>query len=181
MGEPTPLQDLMVNDRYWLGRARGMVDLAVKARDEAAGRLVTGVGWLWTVYTGAALVGVALADRSLAGWRLGLLVMPGVLLVVSYGLAMWALWPVAVAFDPRVVQEIQAAHLHAGEVKRRRVWLAGVTAAVGAVAVVAAILATATAPATSAGGRLPRSLNAALVVGRWCWWVGCYRQRRGSR
>jgi hypothetical protein len=146
MGEPTPLQDLMVNDRYWLSRARGMVDQAVKARDEAAGRLVTGVGWLWTVYTGAALVGVALADRALEGWRLGLLMVPGVLLVVAYGLAMWALWPVAVAFDPRVIEDIKAAHVHAAEVKRRRVWLAGVTAGIGAVAVLAAILVTATAP-----------------------------------
>jgi hypothetical protein len=161
MGEPTPLQDLMVNDRYWLARARGMVDQAVKARDEAAGRLVTGVGWLWTVYTGAALVGVALANRSLDGWRVGLLVLPGVLLVVAYGLAVWALWPVAIAFDPRVVEEIQAAHLHAATVKRRRVWLAGVTAGVGAVAVVAAVFATATAPATPAEPRV-----AAIVQSR---------------
>jgi hypothetical protein len=154
MGEPTPLQDLMVNDRYWLGRARGMVDEAVKARDVAAGRLVTGVGWLWAVYTGAALVGVALANRSLDGWRLGLLVVPAVLLVVAYGLAVWALWPVAVAFDPRVVEEIQAAHLHAARVKQRRIWLAGMIAGVGAVAVVAALLTTATAPATSADARV---------------------------
>ena len=135
----------MVNDRYWLARGRGMIDQAVKARDDAAAHLVTGVGWLWTVYTGAALIGVALADRSLEGWRLGLLALPGVLLVVAYGLAVWALWPVAVVFDPRVVEEIQAAHLHAAEVKRRRVGLAGVTAALGAVALVAAVLATATA------------------------------------
>jgi hypothetical protein len=154
MGEPTPLQDLMVNDRYWLARARGMLDQAVRSRDEAASRLVVAVGWLWTVYTGAALVGVAVADRQVAGWRVAVLAAPGVLLVSAYGLGLWALWPVAVAFDPRVIEEIQAAHLHAAEVKQRRVWLAGVTAGVGAVSVVAAVLATATAPATTTDPRM---------------------------
>jgi hypothetical protein len=151
VAEPTPLQDLVVNDRYWPGRARGMVD---QARDDTAARLVAGVGWLWTVYTGAALVGVALANRPVAGWRVAVLGLPGVVLVAAYGLGVWALWPVAVGFDPRVVQEIQAAHAHAAAVKRRRVRLAGVTAGVGAAGVVAAILATATIPAAPAGPQI---------------------------
>jgi hypothetical protein len=143
MGEPTPLQDLLVNDRYWLGRARGMLDQSIRGRDEAAARLASGVGWLWTVYTGAALVGVALRDRPLPGWVVVLLVLPAVLLVAGYGLATWAQLPVDVSFDPRVVEEIRTVHTHATQVKQCRLRLAGVAAGLGALAVVGAVVATA--------------------------------------
>jgi hypothetical protein len=143
MGEPTPLADLVVNDRYWLGRARGMLDQAIRGRDDAAVRLAAGVGWLWTVYTGAALVGVALPNQALPGWAVGVLVAPALLLVVAYALAVRATLPVEVRFDPRVIQQIQRAHVHASEVKQERLRLAGLAAGLGALAVVTAVVATA--------------------------------------
>jgi hypothetical protein len=158
MGEPTPLADVLVNDRYWLGRARGMLDQAIRGRDEAAVRLASGVGWLWTVYTGAALVGVALRNQPLPGWAVGVLLAPALLLVAAYGLAVWAMLPVEVAFDPRVVQQIQEAHVHASGVKRQRLRLAGLAAGLGALAVVAAVAATATVHADP-----PRPSLAAVV------------------
>jgi hypothetical protein len=173
MGEPTPLADLVVNDRYWLGRARGMLDQAIRGRDEAAGRLTSGVGWLWTVYTGAALLGVALGDRPLPGWAVGMLVAPAVLLVATYGLATWATLPVAVAFDPRVVQEIQQVHVHAARIKQRRLRLAGLAAGLAAVAVLAAVAATATVRAGPPGpslaavvDRQPGGGRVVLISGR---------------
>jgi hypothetical protein len=144
MGEPTPLQDLVVNDRYWLGRARGMLDQAIRGRDEAAAKLASGVGWLWTVYTGAALVGVALRNQPLPAWAVGVLVAPALLLVAAYGLAVWAMLPIEVAFDPRVVQQIQQAHVHASGIKHQRLWRAGAAAGLGALAVVTAVVVTAT-------------------------------------
>jgi hypothetical protein len=158
VGEPTPLQDLVVNDRYWLGRARGMLDQSIRGRDEAAARLVTGVGWLWTIYTGAALVGVALNDRPLPGWAVGVLVAPALLLVAAYALATWAGLPVEVAFDPRVVEEIRDVHVRASREKQRRLRLAGLAATLGAAAVVAAVIATATVRAD------PPSPSLAAVV-----------------
>jgi hypothetical protein len=144
MGEPTPLADLVVNDRYWLGRARGMLDQAIRGRDDAAARLASGVGWLWTVYTGAALVGVALRPQPLPAWAVGVLVAPALLLVAAYGLAVWAMLPIEVRFDPRVVQQIQQAHVYASQVKQQRLRLAGLAAGVGGLAVVAAVVVTAT-------------------------------------
>jgi hypothetical protein len=173
MGEPTPLADLVVNDRYWLGRARGMLDQAVRGRDEAAGRLAAGVGWLWTVYTGAALVGSALRAQPLPGWAVGLLVAPALLLVGAYALAVWAMLPVEVAFDPRVVEQIRQAHVHASGVKRQRLGWAGVAAGLGALAVVAAVVATATVRSSPAGpslaavvDRQPAGEAVVLVTGR---------------
>jgi hypothetical protein len=173
VGEPTPLEDLLINDRYWLGRARGMLDQSIRGRDEAAARLASGVGWLWTVYTGAALVGVALGKQPLPSWTVGVLVAPALLLVAAYGLATWAGLPVEVAFDPRVVQEIQAVHLRASREKQRRLRLAGLAAGLGAVTVAAAVVATATVrpgpprPSLSAViQRQPDGQRMALVTGR---------------
>jgi hypothetical protein len=154
MGEPTPLQDLVVNDRYWLARARGMLDQAIRGRDDAAARLAAGVGWLWTVYTGAALVGAALRTQPLPAWAVGVLVAPALLLVAAYGLAVWAMLPIGVAFDPRVVQQIQQAHMRASAVKQQRLRLAGLATGVGALAVVAAVVVTTTVRAGPSGPSL---------------------------
>jgi hypothetical protein len=154
MAEPTPLGDLLVSDRYWLGRARGMLDQSIRGRDEAAARLTSGVGWLWTVYTGAALVGVALGKQPLPSWAVGALVAPALLLVAAYALATWASLPVEVAFDPRVIEEIRDVHVHASGVKQQRLWWAGAAAGLGALAVVAAVVATATVHAAPPGPAL---------------------------
>jgi hypothetical protein len=144
----------VVNDRYWLGRARGMLDHAIRGLDDAAAKLASGVGWLWTVYTGAALVGAALRTQPLPAWVVGVLVAPALLLVAAYGLAVWAMLPIEVAFDPRVVQQIQQAHVHASGLKQQRLWWAGATAGLGALAVVAAVVATATVHAAPPGPSL---------------------------
>jgi hypothetical protein len=159
MGEPTPLQDLVVNDRYWLGRARGMLDQSIRGRDEAAGRLTSGVGWLWTVYTGAALVGVALRNQPLPTWAVGVLVAPALLLVAAYGLAVWAGLPLDVAFDPRVVEEIQQVHEQATKEKQHRLRWAGVVAGLGALAVVTAVVVTATVRSNPSGPSLAAALH----------------------
>jgi hypothetical protein len=159
MADPTPLEDLLVNDRYWLGRARGMLDQSIRGRDEAAARLSSGVGWLWTVYTGAALVGVVVRNQPLPGWVVGVLVAPALLLVAAYALATWAGLPVEVAFDPRVVEEVRDVHVWASREKQRRLRLAGVAAGLGAMAVLAAVVATATVRTGPAGPSLAATVD----------------------
>jgi hypothetical protein len=173
VGEPTPLQDLVVNDRYWLGRARGMLDQSIRGRDEAAARLIGGIGWLWTVYTGAALVGVAVRNHPLPGWAVAVLVAPALLLVAAYVLATWAGLPLEVAFDPRVIEEIKDVHARASREKQRRLRLAAVAAGLGAAAVLAAVVATATvrgeptSPSLAATvERQPGGQRVVLVAGR---------------
>jgi hypothetical protein len=70
------------------------VTASIRGRDEAASRLATAIGWFWTVYTAAALVGIALADRVLPAWMAVLLALPAVLLVAAYALVIWALNPI---------------------------------------------------------------------------------------
>jgi hypothetical protein len=144
VADPTPLEDLVVNDRYWLARAREMVTVSIRARDEAAGRLATAIGWFWTVYTAAALVGVSLTGGSLPRLLGGLLALPVFLLVLAYALVVWAMTPIGTTFDPRVPEEIAAAHSRGSRTKQRRLAVAtGVTLA-AALAVAAAVAAAAT-------------------------------------
>ena len=159
MADPTPLADLVVNHRYWLGRARGMLDQSIRGRDEAAGRLTSGVGWLWTVYTGAALVGVALGNQPLPGWTLAVLIAPALLLVAAYGIAVWAGLPLDVAFDPRVVEEVKQVHEQATTEKQRRLRLAGLAAGLGALAVLAAVVVTAVVSTDPPGPSLAAALH----------------------
>ena len=133
----------MVNDRYWLQRARTILDQSIRGRDEAAARLASGIGWLWTVYTGAALVGVALTGRPLSIVTVALIALPVASLVAAYGLAVWAGLPLDVAFDPRVIEEIEEVHTNATREKQKRLRRAALAAAVSALTVIVAIAATA--------------------------------------
>jgi hypothetical protein len=98
---------------------------------------------------------------------------PALLLVAAYGLAVWAMLPIEVAFDPRVVQQIQQSHVHASGVKQQRLRLAGLAAGLGALAVVAAVVATATVHAGLPGpalaavvDRQPAGQSVVLVTAR---------------
>jgi hypothetical protein len=144
MGDPAPLEDLVVNDRYWLTRAREMVTASIRGRDEAAGRLATAIGWFWTVYTAAALVGVAVADRAFSAWLAAFLALPATLLVFAYAMTVWAMAPIGTTFDPRVPDEIALAHAGASRAKQRRLALATGLTLAAAVAVAAAVTVTAT-------------------------------------
>lgn len=146
---PRPL----IDDAFWFELSKELVQGADKARNEAASKLQTTVGWFWTVYTAAAVAGVALTDKDLPGWSIALIVLPVPALLCGYWLAGWTQVPVDIKFDPRMPDVIMEAHQHAGKVKRHRLIAAtivsGVAAALVAVAVVAAALAE---PASSDNG-----------------------------
>jgi len=134
----------MVDDQYWLARGRQLVDATIAGRDAAARQLITTISWFWTVYTTAAFVGTAIADRSFDLVVALLLAAPAVLLAAAYFAATWALMPVEVSFDPRVPIEIEEANSVAAAVKRRRLRTAWVLSALAAAAVIIAIVAAAT-------------------------------------
>jgi len=174
VAEPTPLEDLVVNDRYWLGRGREMVTASIRGRDEAAGRLGTAVGWFWTVYTTAALIGVALTNRRLPAAVALLLALPAVLLVAAYALVVWAQTPIGTSFDPRVPEQIARAHDAASRAKQRRLIAATactLAAALAVAGVVTATVLTSPAPAaalhaahTTQGGRHLIAIRAQLAA-----------------
>lgn len=139
MAELIPLEDLAVNDRYWLGRARAIFDGSIPASDEAAGRLCSSLVWFWTIYTSVALVGIALSNRQLGVWQTLVVVAPVVVLIVAYLVATWTLLPVAMEFDPRIPDEVRTAYVDTVNRKRRRLqWASALTVAGGATVAVAA-------------------------------------------
>jgi hypothetical protein len=140
-----PPEISMVDDQYWLARGRQLVDATTSGRDAAAKQLIATISWFWTVYTTAAVVGTAIADRSFDTGVALVVAAPAVFLAAAYFAATWALMPVEVSFDPRVPVEIEEATGVAATVKRRRLRTAWALSALAAAAVVVAIVATATA------------------------------------
>ena len=142
MAQPT-LDDVLINDFYWLARARAMVDSAITSREEAATKLVTGVGWFWTVYSTVAIVGTAIAEADFAWWVAITLALPALFLMAAYLLGLLVMIPFDGRFDPRSPTEIEQAYRAAVELKRRRLRIAVIALIVAAVSVVAAVLAAA--------------------------------------
>jgi hypothetical protein len=149
MPDLTPLEDLAVNNRFWLGEGRKIVQSRVTRLEDAAGKLVAAVGWFWTVYTAAALVGVALADRNLDTWALVVIALPAVALIAAYGLGTWVLMPVYTKFIVNVPDEVEAELTKAYEEKRKRLGIAFFATAIAAVLLVIAIAVTAEATPTA--------------------------------
>jgi hypothetical protein len=130
----------MIDDRYWLSRARTLVDNAVTSREEAAGKLVTGVGWFWTVYSTVAIVGTAIARMAFPWWVATVLALPAVFLMIAYLLALWVMIPYEGSFDPSSPDEIEEVYEKVVDLKRRRLKLAVFALIVASVFVVGAIL-----------------------------------------
>jgi hypothetical protein len=124
-----------------------MVEGAVDRPDAAAVRLTSAIAWFWSVYSGAALVGVALGQRQYAALQAIALSCPAVLLVVAYGAALWATLPVNVSFDPRSPVEVQAAHEFISRAKHARLTVAVVFTFLAAVGVALALVVVATSSA----------------------------------
>jgi len=143
--EIRPLSDLIVGDRYWLGRAQTMIESGVTARDAAAGRLMTAIAWFWTAYTAAALVTSSLPGRDFTTTTAVLVALPAVLLIIAYLLSLWATLPISFSFDPRIPHDVEAAHNAVVRRKRSRLAAASGATVVAALAVASTLIVTATA------------------------------------
>ena len=138
MAGPTPLEDLVVNDRFWLKYARTSIESASKGRLATAEKLITGVGWFWTVYTGVAVLGVTAADRDLDNWRTFLVFLPVPALGFTYLVALWAATAIEGTYDPRVPSQVKAAYITAAEERKRRIKAVLLALAISALMVVIA-------------------------------------------
>lgn len=146
MNSPAPLEDLVVNDRFWLRYASRSIEGAAEARIATADKLVAASGWFWTVYTGVAIVGVAFASRDLSASRAIWIFLPVPLLAATYLMSVYAAAAIEGTFDPRVPSEVSEAYVRASGKRRGRIERAGAMLAVAAVSVVVAGVAAATSP-----------------------------------
>lgn len=135
-GPPKPL----IDDRFWFERSTELVSGGSKARIEAGDKFQAAVAWFWTVYSAAAIVGVALADKTFPFWAALVLVAPVAALVAAYWAAGFVRVPESVEFDPRSPTEIEYVYKESARKQRNRLLAAVVLSAVAAVLVVAAIL-----------------------------------------
>jgi hypothetical protein len=96
-----PDEPKIIDAQFWTDWLARYVADAISRREAAAGRLVTGVGFFWSVYTATALVGVSLARHAtLSQWQVWIILAPIGSLSFSYLFALWSLNPVVGAIQP---------------------------------------------------------------------------------
>ncbi len=140
MTDPKPLADITVGDRFWLAYAQELVRGAVSAPERRAEQLSAAIAWLWTIYSSAALVVLAVGGARLPILASLLIALPSVLLIVAYWLASRVRRAIAVEFDPRVPAQVEFAHAQAAQVKARSLRFAEAAAAIAACSVVLSLL-----------------------------------------
>jgi hypothetical protein len=144
MAEPAGLEDVaLVDDAFWLARAGDLVTGAPKLRTEAAKQLMSALSWLWTVYTGAAVLGAVTRSSSLPAGVGVLLALPSFLIVVAYAFAVVASMPLNVSFDPRDPDEVRLTYTGAVHRGWRRLQAALALCVLSALAIGVAIAAVA--------------------------------------
>jgi hypothetical protein len=144
MTESSGLDDVvLVDDAFWLARAGDLVTGAPQLRTEAAKQLMSALSWLWTVYTGAAVLGAFTRSASLPAGVGVVLALPSFLIVVSYAVAVVASMPLNVSFDPRDPDEVRTAYTGAVRRGRRRLQAALALCLLSAVAIGVAVAAVA--------------------------------------
>lgn len=85
----------LIDAQFWTDWLADYVTGAIERREAAAGRLVTGIGFFWGVYTATALVGISLAGRAaLHRWQVWIILAPIGSLSLSYLFALWSLNPI---------------------------------------------------------------------------------------
>ena len=148
MPDEKPLSELIVGDRFWLAYAQDIVRGAITAPERRAEQLAAAIAWFWTIYSAAALVALTTGAARLPSAAPWLLALPSAILILAYWLAARVRRPMPIDFDQRIPEQI--AQVHAAVALQKRASLrnaeaaAGVAAACVVVALLAAMLGTAT-------------------------------------
>lgn len=147
-----------------------MVKNAATLRNDAGDKLQATIGWFWTAYTAAAVVGFAVTDKDYPAWAVILMAVPVLPLLVAYWLAGYVRVPIEVGFDPRAPLKIEAAFYQTVKAKKERLRLAVILSLVAGTTVALAILVAAFAADTKQeAGSFEASLSTnprrAVVVG----------------
>jgi Astacin (Peptidase family M12A) len=133
-----------IDPQFWFDRSRLWVESAIGAHDSAAEALQLTLAWFWTVYSTAAVVGVALADRDYAAWAVIIIALPSPLLIFTYLVAAYVRLPRVVEFDATDVGDIKRQYETGLRAKQRRLKIVVALCSVSAVAVAGAVVAAAT-------------------------------------
>lgn len=139
-----PAADALVDDVFWLRRAGDLVVGGATLRADAAKQWMTALAWLWTVYTGAAVLSTIRVQKTGLLQAL-LLAAPSVTIVIAYAAAVYAYLPLTLSFHPRDPQDVRAACTAAVSRGWRRLRVALGLAGLAAVSLAAAITAVAVA------------------------------------
>ncbi|MEU0343602.1 hypothetical protein ABZ092_32775 [Streptomyces bobili] len=120
------IQDSMIDERFWLGLSKSMVTSAITRREEAASRLVTGVGWFWTVYSAVVVTALAVSGKQEIVVAVAL-ILPVAALVVAYLAGLMTLQPIDQSFLVNSPTQIQRLYDEAVARKRKllrraRIW-----------------------------------------------------------
>lgn len=142
-----PLNDYMIDERYWLSLSKVMLDSAITRREEAAAKLVTGVGWFWTVYSTVVLTTLAVTRRTSLVMAVALLV-PAAALVAAYLAGLKVLQPLDQQIILNSPTEIQKRYDEAVRKKCHDLAVARRLTSLSGVAIVASILVVALSPGT---------------------------------
>ena len=100
-----------IDDRFWFAISAKLALRLLSTRTEAAKQIQTFTGWLWTVYSAGALIGISLAQARFPLIVTILIALPSLLLILAYWQAMWAQMPIPLSFDPRSPDLIRDAYL----------------------------------------------------------------------
>lgn len=133
-----PAADALVDDVFWLRRAGDLVVGGATLRADAAKQWMTALAWLWTVYTGAAVLSTIRVQKT-GLLRALLLAAPSVTIVIAYAAAVYAYLPLTLSFHPRDPQDVRAACTAAVSRGWRRLRVALGLAAVSLAAAITAV------------------------------------------
>lgn len=149
-----------IDDAYWFNYSKTIVDGALKSRDDAADKLQTFVGWLWTVYTAGTAIGFSLGKLSLELGPALLVSSPVVALVIVYWMTVWVRVPVLRTFDPQIPSRIALVYAENVKEKQKRLKLTLVAAAGAALLVACALFFASTVPSASSAPSLQTVIHA---------------------
>jgi hypothetical protein len=115
----------IVDDTYWLGYAKTLVDSAGTRLNEAAGKISTLTATFWGLYTTAFIIGTTIKKLDEPWYIIILLVLPIPLLIASYLLALWVQMPrfSSKAIDPRIPADVEAFYNSNMKVKKGRLYI----------------------------------------------------------
>lgn len=97
-----------ITEQFWFDFSKTLVENSASKLDEAAGKIQTMLGWLWTIYTASATIGLALTKLSYPMYVNIMIALPSLFLIAGYWCAVWTQMPKReYEFEPRAPEEIK--------------------------------------------------------------------------
>jgi hypothetical protein len=140
-----------VNKQYWLESAEKLVANASTGKIDAAAKVQSMLGWIWTAYTAGVALVIGLAAGTLNNLATILIVIPIPVLLIAYWISIYAQMPIPLTFDPRLWEQIKDEYLRANRGRTRRLRWSLTVAFIGAAIVCIGLVAVSLTPRLSGG------------------------------